>query len=148
MPQNKDTQREMLNAQINFAIKTIISDIDEVGADSNQPTERREMMLHFPKEFLSDDNESLLVNFETDLQKIGYQIQKDEILDNEEAIVNSYYITGSVIEGQIARKYLVTSYPDVEEYELTELKMKKSEAEKKFYASDDFLEHEKRTEQQ
>lgn len=89
-----------------------------------------------------------MVNFETDLQKIGYQIQKDEILDNEEAIVNSYYITGSVIEGQMARKYLVTSYPDVEEYELTELKMKKSEAEKKFYASDDFLEHEKRTEQQ
>lgn len=76
MPQNKDTQREMINAQINLIVKIIISDIDEVGTDSNQPTKRREMILYFPKKFLSDDNESLLVNFETDLQKIGYQIQK------------------------------------------------------------------------
>lgn len=147
MPQNKDTQREMLNAKINFAIKTIISDIDEVGADSNQPTKHRETMLHFPKEFLSDDNENLLVNFETDLQKIGYQIQKWEILGNEEASVNIYYITGSVIEGQTARKHLVATYPDVERYELTELEIKKNEAEKKFYASDDLLENEKRTEE-
>lgn len=146
MPQNKDTQREMINAKINLIVKTIISDIDEVGTDSNQPTKRREMILYFPKEFLSDDNESLLVNFETDLQKIGYQIQKEEILGNEEASVNSYYITGSVIEGHTTRKYLVAAYPDVEEYELIELKMKKSEAEKKFYASDDFLEYEKITE--
>ncbi|WP_261657277.1 hypothetical protein [Leuconostoc holzapfelii] len=35
--------------------------------------------------------------------------------------------------------FLVAAYPDVEEYELTDLKRETDEAEKNFYASEDFF---------
>lgn len=42
--------------------------------------------------------------------------------------------------------FLVAAHPDIEEYELTDLKRETDEAEKNFYESENFFEYEKITE--
>ena len=151
MPKNKDTQREMLNAQIKVTVKRIINEIDGIP---NYPLGKPRLM-YLPKELLSDENRNIWTDFKNKLTDVGYKLEYIEI-SNEIADVHIFVVQNGSgedlyqmkYEQEGARAYLVKSCPDVEEYELTDLETKEYEAENKFYLSDDLLEDDKRTEQQ
>ena len=151
MPKNKDIQREMLNAQIKVTVKRIINEIDGIP---NYPLGKPRLM-YLPKELLSDENRNIWTDFKNKLTDVGYKLEYIEN-SNEIADVHIFVVQNGSgedlyqmkYEQEGAREYLVKSYPDVEEYELTDLETKEYEAKNKFYLSDDLLEDDKRTEQQ
>lgn len=149
MPKNKDTQREMLNAQIKVTVKRLINEIDGIP---NYPLGKPRLM-YLPKELLSDENRNIWTDFKNKLTDVGYKLEYIEN-SNEIADVHIFVVQNGSgedlykmkYEKEGARDYLVKSYPDVEGYELTDLEAKEYEA--LMQKIDDVLEDEKRTEQQ